>query len=393
VVDRVVVLVTGGAGFIGSHLCERLLASGAVVTCLDDFSTGRRANLATFATHPRFHLVEADVSTDVPDVAVDRLYHLASVASPVAYRRDPLAALRANAFGTFGCLELARRHGARFLFASTSEVYGQPQRHPQAETDWGQVNPVGPRAMYVEGKRFAEAATVSFADVYGLDVRIARIFNTYGPRNDPDDGRLVPNLVTHALRGEPLPVEGDGIQTRSLCYVGDLVDGLVALMEAPDAAREVFNLGSPDEHTVLEYAQLIARMVGSTAPIVHNGARAEEVVRRCPDITKARTRLGWQPRTPLDQGLAETIAWYRAIYLENDTRDPQREGRSVMANVNPIDVERHLSGVSYPASKQALLDEADEQGAGEDIRSALAQLPDDEYDSPAAVSKALSQID
>lgn len=378
------VLVTGGAGFIGSHLCERLLTAGAFVTCLDDFSTGRRANLVTFCDHERFQLIEADVSVEVPDLAVDRIYHLASVASPVAYRRDPLAALRANAFGTFNCLDLARRHDARFLLASTSEVYGQPQRHPQRETDWGQVNPVGPRAMYVEGKRFAEAATVSFADVYGLDVRIARIFNTYGPRNDPDDGRLVPNLISHALRGQPLPVEGDGSQTRSLCYVGDLVAGLMALMEAPDARREVFNLGSPDEHSVLDYARMIARMVGTSAPILHTDARVEEVVRRCPDITKVRSRLGWHPRTSLAAGLAETVAWYR---------DLERGGTAAVANFTPTEVDTYLSGISYPASKQDLLDEADAQAAREDFRAALAQIPDQQYDSPTAVSEALAQVD
>jgi nucleoside-diphosphate-sugar epimerase len=306
------VIVTGGAGFIASHLCERLIADGHHVVCVDNMCTGSADNVAHLRDEPRFTLVQADVTRplDWPD-AVDYIFHMASPASPIAYWRLPVETATVNAIGSHNALELALRAGARFLLSSTSEVYGDPLVHPQVESYWGNVNPVGPRACYDEGKRFAEALTISYQRARGLDARIVRIFNTYGPRSDPDDGRLVPNFIKQALRGAPLPVYGDGSQTRSLCYVDDLVEGLVRVMFAPRLSGEVFNLGNPDEHTVMEYAEIIREACGSSSVIEWLPAREEEPARRRPDITKAREALGWQPRTPLREGLKQTVAWFR----------------------------------------------------------------------------------
>jgi nucleoside-diphosphate-sugar epimerase len=306
------VVVTGGAGFIASHLCDRLLAAGHTVVCLDNLCTGARANVAHLEGRPDFTFVEADVSrpVDWPD-RIDYLFHMASPASPIAYWRLPVETATVNAIGTHQALEASCLRGARFLLSSTSEVYGDPLIHPQAEGYWGNVNPVGPRACYDEGKRFAEALAVSYYRAHNLDVRIVRIFNTYGPRSDPDDGRMVPNFIRQALSGQPLTVHGDGAQTRSLCYVDDLVEGLMRAMFSPAGAGEVFNLGNPDEHTVKEYALIIRDLCGSSSEIQWLPARDEEPARRRPDITKAGDWFGWAPETPLPDGLERTVAWFR----------------------------------------------------------------------------------
>ncbi|MCS7246121.1 MAG: SDR family oxidoreductase [Thermomicrobium sp.] len=303
-------LVTGGAGFIGSHLCESLLGDGFEVIAVDNLSTGRVDNVEHLLSHPRFQFVHHDV-TDELDVQVDAIYHLASPASPVGYRRFPIETLLVNSLGTLRLLELARRSGARFLFASTSEVYGDPLVHPQREDYFGNVNPVGPRSCYDEGKRFGEALSMEFVRTYHVDVRIARIFNTYGPRMDRDDGRVMPNFITRALNGEPIEIYGDGRQTRSFCYVADLVRGLRLLMERDGLAGEVVNLGNPDERSVLELAELVQRLCGRSVPLVFRPPRPDDPIRRCPDITRARALLGWEPRVPLEEGVQETIRYYR----------------------------------------------------------------------------------
>ncbi|HLH21494.1 MAG TPA: UDP-glucuronic acid decarboxylase family protein [Chloroflexota bacterium] len=303
-------LVAGGAGFVGSHLCERLLDAGHQVVCVDSMITGDRRNVAHLLGREAFELLVQDITQPL-DVAVEGIFHLASPASPVAYQHHPEETALANALGSRELLRLARQRQARYLFASTSEVYGDPEEHPQRETYWGHVNPVGPRACYDESKRFGEALTMVYLTQYGLDARIIRIFNTYGPRSDPNDGRLVPNFVTQALRGEPLTVYGDGSQTRSLCYVEDLVRGIELAMFAPDTTGLVVNLGNPEEHTVLEYAELIRELVGTSVEIAFRPLPADDPTRRRPDITRAREMLGWQPRVPLREGLERTIAWFR----------------------------------------------------------------------------------
>ncbi|MGC8462402.1 MAG: UDP-glucuronic acid decarboxylase family protein [Acidimicrobiales bacterium] len=299
------VAVLGGAGFLGSHLCDRLVARGDEVVCVDDFSTGRRANVAHLVGNSAFTLVEADVSTSVPvDGPLDAVCHLASPASPPDYLARPLATLAVGSEGTRLALELAERHRARFLLASTSEVYGDPAVHPQPESYWGNVNPVGPRSVYDEAKRFAEALTFAHHRARGTDVGVVRIFNTYGPRLRTDDGRVVSNFLAQALRGDPLTVYGDGSQTRSLCYVDDEVGGLVAMLDA--SVTGPVNLGNPDEHTVLELARTIIELTGSTSTIVHRPLPTDDPARRRPDISLARQLLGWEPTTPLAVGLART---------------------------------------------------------------------------------------
>jgi len=304
VTGRLVVL--GGAGFVGSHLCDHLLGRGDDVVCVDDFSTGRRSNIAHLADHPRFSLVEADVSVSLPVSGdVSGVLHLASPASPPDYLLRPLETLAVGSEGTRHGLELAGRHGARFVLASTSEVYGDPEIHPQTEGYWGHVNPVGPRSVYDEAKRFAEALTMAHHRARSTDVGIARIFNTYGPRLRPDDGRVVSNFVLQALRGEPLTVYGDGSQTRSLCYVADEVAGLVALLDAELTGP--VNIGNPDEYSVLELARRVIELTASSSEIVHLALPADDPTRRRPDIELARQALGWEPTTTLADGLARTI--------------------------------------------------------------------------------------
>ncbi len=309
-------LVSGGSGFIGSHLVDTLLADGDEVTVVDNFLTGRRQNLAHAIGNPGLTLIEADVVDPLLptllDGPYDLIFHLASPASPVGYQRHPLETLRANSVGTDHLLAVARRDGARFLLASTSEVYGDPLVHPQVETYWGNVNSVGPRSCYDEGKRYAESLAVNYADVYGVDIRIARIFNTYGPRSAPLDGRLIPNLCVQALAGRPLTIHGDGTQTRSFCYVDDLTRGLTALMKRDGLAGEIVNLGNPDELQVLAIAKAVLAAAGSQSAIEFVPRPPEDPARRRPDISKARRLLGWQPNIDLDTGLANTLAFFHS---------------------------------------------------------------------------------
>lgn len=307
------VLAAGGAGFLGSHLCDQLLAAGHELVCLDSFITGRRVNVVQLEGHARFSLVEGDVVAPLPELGrFDAVVHLASPASPPGYQRFPVQTLRANSEGTRHLLELAATQGARFLYCSTSEAYGDPLEHPQRETYRGNVSSTGPRSMYDEAKRYGEALTMAFVREHSVDGRIVRIFNTYGPRSDPADGRLVPNFMVQALRGQPLTVYGDGQQTRSLCYVADLVDGLVRALLKDGMGAEVVNLGNPEEHTVLEFAEGIRSLAGSLSPIVFTPAAVgDDPQRRCPDITRARRLLGWEPRVGLHEGLTATLAYFR----------------------------------------------------------------------------------
>lgn len=308
------VLVTGGGGFIGSHLVEALLAQGHEVLCLDNFFTGRKANIAHLLGNPRFELVRHDIVEPIL-LEVDQIYNLACPASPVHYQYNPVKTVKTNVLGTLNMLGLAKRVGARILQASTSEVYGDPQVHPQPESYWGNVNPIGLRSCYDEGKRLAETLMMDYHRQNGVDVCIVRIFNTYGPRMALDDGRVISNFVVQALRGEPLTVYGDGSQTRSFCYVSDMVAGLMAAMEAEGLTGPV-NLGNPAEFTILELAHKVREMTGSASPIEFRPLPSDDPVRRRPDISLARERLGWQPRVPLEEGLAATIEDFRRRLAE-----------------------------------------------------------------------------
>jgi len=304
-------LVAGGAGFVGSHLCDALLARGMHVICVDNFQTGRRQNVAPLCNDRRFRLVEADVATDpLPEARIDWLFNLASPASPPHYQADPVRTLVTNVVGTRNLLALAVRHGARFVQASTSEVYGDPEEHPQREDYWGHVNPIGTRACYDEGKRAAETLCFDHLRAGRLDVRVARIFNTYGPRMRPDDGRIVSNLLVQALEGRPLTIHGDGQQTRSFCYVSDLVRGLIALMAAQDTPEGPVNLGNPGEFTILELAELVRDLVPTRSELEFLPLPSDDPKRRRPDIARAQALLGWSPEVPLRQGLAQTAAWF-----------------------------------------------------------------------------------
>lgn len=318
------ILVIGGAGFLGSHVCERLLRDGHRVTTVDDLSTGHPDNLAGVRTQPGFRFVELDVTQPVPEwpaeartavglrgeTPVTAVLHLASPASPKDYQRLPLETLRAGSRGTEMALDVAHRHSARFLLASTSEVYGDPLEHPQRETYWGNVNPVGPRSVYDEAKRYAEALTTAYARELGTNVAIARIFNTYGPRMRADDGRMIPTFITQALRGAPLTVAGTGEQTRSVCYVDDTVSGLLALLWS--GVRGPVNIGNPHELSVRDVADRIRDLTGSSSDFISVPAAVDDPRRRCPDITVARAELGWCPEVGPRDGLRRTIAWFAA---------------------------------------------------------------------------------
>jgi dTDP-glucose 4,6-dehydratase/UDP-glucuronate decarboxylase len=315
--------VTGGAGFIGSHLCRRLIANDWTVTCLDNFVSGLRRNISGLHEHPSFQLVECDVSAGpLPNhLAADRYYHLASPASPNAgsprsYMALPLATALVNSVGLQHVLDLARQAGGRVLFASTSEIYGDPHEHPQREEYWGNVSSTGPRSCYDEAKRFGEALCMIYVRSFGLDVRLVRIFNTYGPNMDPEDGRMLPNFIIQALRDKPLTIYGDGQFTRSLCYVDDLVNGLVAVMESErtDAPGRVYNLGNPDEHTIREYAELVLDLVpGTTSTLTYLDPVPDDPTRRRPDIGRARRELSWEPRVELRDGVGRTIDYFREV--------------------------------------------------------------------------------
>ncbi|MEU3958864.1 UDP-glucuronic acid decarboxylase family protein [Streptomyces buecherae] len=305
------VLVTGGAGFIGSHLCERLLDDGHEVVCLDNLFTGRRRNIGHLLEHPRFEFMRHDVAEPF-HMEIDEIYHLACPASPVHYQRNPVRTIRTCVEGTLNALELARETGARLFIASTSEVYGDPEVHPQQEDYWGHVNPIGVRACYDEGKRCAEALAVSFARQYGVNVRLGRIFNTYGPRMHENDGRVVSNFTVQALRGEPLTIYGDGSQTRSFCYVDDLVEAIVRLM-ATDTGAEPVNLGNPQETTVERIALEIKRLTGSSSQLAFHPLPEDDPTRRRPDISRAGALLGWEPKIDLEEGLRRTIAHFASV--------------------------------------------------------------------------------
>jgi len=304
------VLVTGGAGFIGSHLCEFLLGKGCEVVCLDNLLTGTTDNIDHLRSE-RFAFIKHDVTNYIYVAGgLDYVLHFASPASPVDYQQLPIPTLKVGALGTHKALGLAKSKGARFLLASTSEVYGDPLVHPQKEDYWGNVNPVGPRGVYDEAKRFAEAMTMAYHRYHGLDTRIVRIFNSFGPRMRMNDGRAIPNFLRQALTGEPLTIYGDGSQTRSFTYIDDLVEGIWRLMQAP--VPDPVNLGNPHEMTLLELAKRVQRLTGTRSPIVFMPLPQDDPRVRQPDITRARTLLGWEPRVELDEGLGKTIEWFRA---------------------------------------------------------------------------------
>lgn len=305
------ILVAGGAGFIGSHLCETLLYQGHRVICVDSFLSGRRANVEPLENHPGFTLIEQDITTPVKIRGpLDRIYNLACAASPPQYQADPMHTMMTCVVGTGHLLELAQKTGARYLQASTSEVYGDPEAHPQREDYWGNVNCTGPRACYDEGKRAAESMCFDFLRAGNADVRVARIFNTYGPQMRPDDGRIVSNLICQALEDQPMTIYGDGMQTRSFCYVSDLVRGLMSLMEVRNAPSGAVNLGNPGEFTILELAELIREMVPGSARPVFKPLPKDDPKRRQPDISRAKELLKWAPEVPLREGLAKTIPWF-----------------------------------------------------------------------------------
>jgi UDP-glucuronate decarboxylase len=303
------ILVTGGAGFIGSHLIDRLMAEGHEVICLDNFYTGRKHNVIKWLEHPYFELIRHDVTEPIR-LEVDQIYHLACPASPVHYQYNPVKTIKTNVIGTLNMLGLAKRVKARFLLASTSEVYGDPEVHPQAEEYWGNVNTIGIRSCYDEGKRVAETLAFDYHRQNDVDIRVARIFNTYGPRMLENDGRVVSNFVVQALRSIPLTVYGEGQQTRSFCYVSDLVDGLMRLMNGDRLGP--INLGNPDEYTILQLAEMVQKMINPDAKIRFEPLPQDDPRRRKPDITKAKEWLGWQPTVPLQEGLQTTIADFRA---------------------------------------------------------------------------------
>ncbi|PXW55052.1 UDP-glucuronic acid decarboxylase family protein [Methylobacterium sp. B4] len=325
------VLVAGGAGFIGSHLVDGLLGQGAHVVALDSLLTGRQDNLAHLAREPRFEFVEAEVTRPLPALPrFDRIFNLACAASPPHYQADPVHTMMTSVVGTHHLLERARQDGARFLQASTSEVYGDPEVHPQTEAYWGNVNPTGPRACYDEGKRSAETLIFDFERMHRLDVRVARIFNTYGPRMRADDGRVVSNVICQALAGEPITVYGNGEQTRSFCYVADLVEGLMRMMEREASPGGPVNLGNPREMTVAELVDLVTRMTGTRSTVVRRPLPVDDPQRRCPDITRARVLLDWSPQVTLEKGLEATIAWFaREVRATEPGTAPPALGRFV----------------------------------------------------------------
>jgi dTDP-glucose 4,6-dehydratase len=305
-------VVTGGAGFLGSHLCARLLTEGHRVVCIDNLVTGKRANVAHLRAGEGFRFIEHDVSRPLfLDEPVDNVLHFASPASPIDYLELPIQTLKVGSLGTHNTLGLAKEKRARFLLASTSEVYGDPLVHPQPEDYWGNVNPVGPRGVYDEAKRFAEAMTMAYHRVHGLEVRIVRIFNTFGPRMRPRDGRVVPAFIQQALLGQPLSVFGDGSQTRSFCYVSDLIEGIWRLLGS-DVTQPV-NLGNPREMTIRGFAEIILRLTGSSSELAFHPLPEDDPKVRQPDITRARTLLGWEPRVGLEEGLATTIEYFREL--------------------------------------------------------------------------------
>lgn len=309
--DKKRILVTGGAGFLGSHLCDRLVEQDFEVLCLDNFYTGRRRNVAHLQARPNFELMRHDVIQPL-HVQTDAIYNLACPASPVNYQRDPIQTMKTSVFGALNMLELAKRCNATLLQASTSEVYGDPEIHPQEESYWGHVNPIGIRSCYDEGKRCAETLLFDYHRQNAVEIRVMRIFNTYGPRMDPNDGRVVSNFIMQALKGEPITIYGDGSQTRSFCYVDDLIDGMMRLMNAADGVTGPINIGNPSEFTILELAEKVLAMIGGRSKLNYMPLPSDDPLQRCPDISKAKSTLGWQPKVSLDEGLERTIHYFRS---------------------------------------------------------------------------------
>jgi UDP-glucuronate decarboxylase len=306
------IAVTGGAGFIGSHLCEKLVRAGHDVLCIDNYYTGSKTNVRHLMDNPHFELLRHDITFPLY-IEVDEIYNLACPASPIHYQFDPVQTTKTSVHGAINMLGLAKRVKAKILQASTSEVYGDPTVHPQTESYWGNVNPLGPRACYDEGKRCAETLFFDYRRQHDLNIRVARIFNTYGPRMHPNDGRVVSNFIVQALKGEPITIYGEGTQTRSFCYVDDLVDGLVRLMDAPDHVNDPVNLGNPRESTIKELAEMIIQMTGTNSELTLKPLPEDDPLQRCPDISKAERELSWRPSTSLEDGLAKAIAYFKKI--------------------------------------------------------------------------------
>ena len=306
------ILVTGGAGFLGSHLCDRLIADGHEVICVDNFFTGSRRNIAHLLPHPNFELLRHDVTFPLY-LEVDEIYNLACPASPIHYQHDPVQTTKTSVHGAINMLGLAKRLGAKILQASTSEVYGDPDVHPQPEEYWGRVNPIGPRSCYDEGKRCAETLFFDYHRQHGLRIKVARIFNTYGPRMHPADGRVVSNFIVQALRGQPITLYGSGEQTRSFCYVDDLIDGLVRLMNSPDDVTGPINIGNPVEFSMRELADLVMEQTGNNSVFVHEPLPVDDPKQRQPIITRAKEDLGWEPKVGLSEGLVPTIRYFRSV--------------------------------------------------------------------------------
>ncbi len=313
------VLITGGAGFLGSHLCERLLAAGSVVVCVDNFFTGARRNVEHLLDHKHFEVIRHDVTFPL-FVEVDEIYNLACPASPIHYQHDPVQTTKTSVHGAINMLGLAKRVRAKILQASTSEVYGDPTVHPQSEDYWGHVNPVGPRSCYDEGKRCAETLFFDYWRQHRMPIKVARIFNTYGPRMHPNDGRVVSNFIVQALLGHDITVYGEGLQTRSFCYVDDLIDGLVRLMATPAEVTGPVNIGNPTEFTIMELATQVVGLVGSRSRIVHRPLPENDPKQRQPDISRARDLLNWKPQVPLKEGLTKTIAFFERLLAEPNLR-------------------------------------------------------------------------
>ena len=313
------VLVTGGAGFLGSHLCEVLVEEGEDVLCLDNFYTGSRANIQHLLGKPNFELIRHDVTFPLY-IEVDEVYNLACPASPIHYQHDPVQTTKTSVHGAINMLGLAKRTGAKILQASTSEVYGDPEEHPQSEDYWGHVNPIGPRSCYDEGKRCAETLFFDYRRQHNLPIKVARIFNTYGPRMHPDDGRVVSNFIVQALKGESITIYGDGSQTRSFCYVDDLVTGLIRLMRTEDDCTGPVNLGNPNEFQIKQLAERVLALVGSRSNIIYKELPQDDPQQRRPDITLAKARLNWQPSIALDDGLFRTVEYFRALLAQGDPK-------------------------------------------------------------------------
>jgi UDP-glucuronate decarboxylase len=309
------ILVTGGAGFIGSHLCERLLKEGHEIICVDNFFTGTKDNIVHLMDNPYFEIIRHDICFPLY-VEVDEIYNFACPASPVHYQKDPVQTTKVSVLGSINMLGLAKRLKIKILQASTSEVYGDPEVHPQPETYWGNVNPIGPRACYDEGKRCAETLFFDYHRQHGIKIKVVRIFNTYGPRMHPNDGRVVSNFIVQALKNEPITVYGDGTQTRSFCYVDDMVEGIIKMMNSPDDFTGPVNFGNPEEYRIIDLAQKIIDLTGSRSKIVFKPLPQDDPKRRRPEITLAKEKLGWQPKTPLEEGLKKTIEYFEKLLRE-----------------------------------------------------------------------------